>query len=63
LCSDMMVLAQPRNDDADGLIDLYNVLRLTSVKESASIVSGNIIRLVDHRVCFFVIIGLFQLTI
>lgn len=53
LCSDMMVLAQPRNDDADGLIDLYNVLRLTSVKESASIVSGNIIRLVDHRVGLF----------
>lgn len=50
LCSDMMVLGQPRNDDPDGLIDLYNVLRLTSVKESASIVNGNIIRLVDHKV-------------
>jgi hypothetical protein len=51
LCSDMMVLGQPRNDEPDGLIDLYNVLRLTSVKESASIVNGNIIRLVDHKVC------------
>ena len=51
LCSDMMVLGQPRNDEPDGLIDLYNVLRLTSVKESASIVNGNVIRLVDHKVC------------
>jgi hypothetical protein len=51
LCSDMMVLGQPRNEDPDCLIDLYNVLRMTSVKEAASIVNGNIIRLVDHKVC------------
>jgi hypothetical protein len=54
LCSDMMVLAQPRSsDDPDCLIDLYNVLRMATVKEAATIVNGNIIRLVDHKVCLF----------
>jgi hypothetical protein len=52
LCSDMMVLGQPRNsEDPDCLIDLYNVLRMATVREAASIVNGNIIRLVDHKVC------------
>jgi hypothetical protein len=54
LCSDLMVLVQQRGDAWDGVVDLFNVLRMATLREPASIVHGNILRLVDNKVslCF-----------
>lgn len=51
LCSDMLVLAQRRPGEGDdGRIDLFNVLRLSTVRAPASVISGTILRVVDNRV-------------
>lgn len=53
LCSDMLVLAQRRPGDGDdGRIDLFNVLRLSTVRAPASVMNGTILRVVDNRVSF-----------
>ena len=51
LCSDMLILGQKRPDGGDdGPVDLFNVLRLSTVRAPASIVNGTILRVVDNRV-------------
>lgn len=53
LCTDLMVLVQPRAGEGggkDGMVDLYNVLRMSTVREPASIVYGDVLRVVDNKV-------------
>lgn len=65
LCSDLMVLAQPRSNSSpasasilaasaekekEGQVDLFNVLRMATVREPASIINGNVLRVVDNKV-------------
>lgn len=51
LCSDMLILGQKRPEGGDdGPVDLFNVLRLSTVRAPASIVNGTILRVVDNRV-------------
>jgi hypothetical protein len=50
LCSDILVLVQPRGEDWDGSVDLFSVLRMSTTKEPASIVHGRILRVVDNKV-------------
>lgn len=51
LCSDMLILAQQRTPEFDdGKIDLFNVLRLSTVKAPASVVGSTTLRVVDNRV-------------
>lgn len=50
LCSDMMVLATDRGEGWDGHVNVFNVLRMTSMIEPASLTGGNILRVVDNSV-------------
>ena len=57
LCSDLLVLAQPRVQDmaasqsGEGQVDLYHVMRMSTLKEPAS-ANGNVLRVVDHKVSY-----------
>ena len=51
LCTDLLVLVQQRGDSWDGQVDLFNVLRMGTLREPASIVHGNVLRVVDNKVC------------
>lgn len=55
LCTDLMVLVQPRVGDGskEGMVDLFNVLRMSTVREPASIVYGDVLRVVDNKVSFY----------
>ena len=52
LCTDLLVLIQqrPGQHNWDGQIDLFNVLRMATLREPASIVHGNVLRVVDNKV-------------
>jgi hypothetical protein len=52
LCSDMIVLVQQREGGGgwEGAVDLFNVLRPSTMVEPASIVHGNVLRVVDNKV-------------
>ena len=52
LCSDLLALAQQRSGGAgwEGPVDLFNVLRMGTLREPASIVHGNVLRVVDNKV-------------
>jgi hypothetical protein len=64
LCTDLMVLVQKRNgpgsgtgtgsgagnDGWDGTVDLFNVLRMATLREPASVINGNVLRVVDNKV-------------
>jgi hypothetical protein len=52
LCSDLLVLVQqsPGHPNWDGPVDLFNVLRMATLREPASIVHGNVLRVVDNKV-------------
>ena len=52
LCSDLLVLVQqsPGSQSWDGQVDLFNVLRMATLREPASIVHGNVLRVVDNKV-------------
>ena len=52
LCSDLLVLVQqrPGQDNWEGQVDLFNVLRMATLREPASIVHGNVLRVVDNKV-------------
>lgn len=52
LCTDLLVLLTQRDGQAgwEGTVDLFNVLRMATVKEPASIVNGNVLRIVDNKV-------------
>lgn len=51
LCSDILVLVSPREGAGpDGPVDLFNVLRMGTMKEPASIVQNHILRVVDNKV-------------
>lgn len=52
LCTDLLVLVQqqPGQTSWDGQVDLFNVLRMATLREPASIVHGNVVRVVDNKV-------------
>ena len=52
LCTDLLVLVQqrPGQDNWEGQVDLFNVLRMATLREPASIVHGNVLRVVDNKV-------------
>lgn len=50
LCSDLLVLVQQRGEGWDTQVDLFNVLRMATLREPASIVHGNVLRVVDNKV-------------
>jgi hypothetical protein len=51
LCSDMIVLVTQRDQGGwEGAVDLFNVLRPSTMVEPASIVHGNVLRVVDNKV-------------
>jgi hypothetical protein len=52
LCSDLMVLVQGREGDGanDGSLDLYQVLRMNTMREPACLVGENVLRVVDAKV-------------
>ena len=49
LCTDLLVLVQPRGDGWDGQVDLFNVLRMATLRDPASIVHDNVLRIVDNK--------------
>ncbi|WWC88473.1 uncharacterized protein L201_003384 [Kwoniella dendrophila CBS 6074] len=53
LCSDLMVLATQRNEGWEGMVDLFNVLRMATLREPASIVHGNVLRVVDNKSIYY----------
>lgn len=55
LCTDLMVLVQQRagQDTWEGQVDLFNVLRMATLREPASIVNGVVLRVVDNKVSVF----------
>ncbi|WWC62684.1 uncharacterized protein I303_105281 [Kwoniella dejecticola CBS 10117] len=53
LCSDLMVLATQRNEGWEGIVDLFNVLRMATLREPASIVHGNVLRVVDNKSIYY----------
>nr|XP_019012857.1 uncharacterized protein I206_02353 [Kwoniella pini CBS 10737]OCF51638.1 hypothetical protein I206_02353 [Kwoniella pini CBS 10737] len=53
LCSDLMVLATQRNEGWEGTVDLFNVLRMATLREPASIVHGNVLRVVDNKSIYY----------
>ncbi|EIW73519.1 hypothetical protein TREMEDRAFT_25033 [Tremella mesenterica DSM 1558] len=53
LCSDILVLASPRGEGGDVPVDLFNVLRMGTMKEPASIVQNNILRVVDNKSIYY----------
>lgn len=50
LCTDLLVLVQQRGEGWDGQVDLFNVLRMATLREPASLVRGNVLRVVDNKV-------------
>ena len=52
LCTDLLVLVQKQHagDSWDGQVDLFNVLRMSTLREPASMVHGSILRVVDNKV-------------
>ena len=52
LCTDLLVLIQqrPGQNNWEGSVDLFNVLRMATLREPASIVHGNVLRVVDNKV-------------
>jgi hypothetical protein len=60
LCTDLLVLVQqqPGQTSWDGQVDLFNVLRMATLREPASIVHGNVVRVVDNKVSSEVLVGL-----
>lgn len=50
LCTDLLVLVQGRGEGWEGQVDLFNVLRMATLREPASIVHGNVLRVVDNKV-------------
>lgn len=50
LCSDMMVLVTKHGETWDGPVDLFSVLRMGTLREPASMVNQDIMRVVDNRV-------------
>ena len=50
LCTDLLVVVTARNAEWGGPVDLFNVLRMGTSREPASIVHGNILRVVDNKV-------------
>ncbi|WVQ96428.1 hypothetical protein IAU59_003533 [Kwoniella sp. CBS 9459] len=53
LCSDLMVLATQRGEGWEGMVDLFNVLRMATLREPASIVHGNVLRVVDNKSIYY----------
>lgn len=53
LCTDLIALVQQRGEGWDGAVDLFNVLRMATLREPASIVHGNVLRVVDNKVSPF----------
>ncbi|WWD18566.1 hypothetical protein CI109_103019 [Kwoniella shandongensis] len=53
LCSDLMVLATQRGEGWEGVVDLFNVLRMATLREPASIVHGNVLRVVDNKSIYY----------
>lgn len=53
LCSDMMVLATDRGEGWDGHVNVFNVLRMTTMIEPASLTGGNILRVVDNSSIYY----------
>lgn len=54
LCTDLLVLVQQQQrggaEGWEGQVDLFNVLRMATLREPASIVHGNVLRVVDNKV-------------
>ncbi|WVF68913.1 hypothetical protein IAT40_003686 [Kwoniella sp. CBS 6097] len=53
LCSDLMVLATQRGEGWEGMVDLFNVLRMATLREPASIVHGTVLRVVDNKSIYY----------
>ncbi|WVR06412.1 hypothetical protein IAU60_003443 [Kwoniella sp. DSM 27419] len=53
LCSDLMVLATQRGEGWEGAVDLFNVLRMATLREPASIVHDNVLRVVDNKSIYY----------
>ncbi|KAK8858673.1 hypothetical protein IAR55_002902 [Kwoniella newhampshirensis] len=53
LCSDLMVLATQRGEGWEDMVDLFNVLRMATLREPASIVHGNVLRVVDNKSIYY----------
>ncbi|ORX37331.1 RhoGEF domain-domain-containing protein [Kockovaella imperatae] len=55
LCSDLLALVQQRTAAGgwDGPVDLFNVLRMGTLREPASIVHGNVLRVVDNKSIYY----------
>ncbi|BEJ17225.1 hypothetical protein CspHIS471_0606260 [Cutaneotrichosporon sp. HIS471] len=55
LCSDMLVLVQPRGEGWEGSVDLFSVLRMATVREPASVSASNdrVLRVVDNRSIYY----------
>lgn len=50
LCSDLLVLVQQRGEGWEGTVDLFNVLRMATLREPASVINGSVLRVVDNKV-------------
>ncbi|ORY25617.1 RhoGEF domain-domain-containing protein [Naematelia encephala] len=53
LCTDLLVLVQQRNEGWDGAVDLFNVLRMATLREPASVVGVNVLRVVDNKSIYY----------
>ncbi|ODN81762.1 hypothetical protein L202_02145 [Cryptococcus amylolentus CBS 6039] len=53
LCSDMMVLATQRGEGWEGPVNVFNVLRMGTLQEPASVTSGNTLRVVDNNSIYY----------
>jgi len=55
LCTDLLILIQqrPGQSNWEGQVDLFNVLRMATLREPASIVYGNVLRVVDNKVSLY----------
>ena len=55
LCSDLLALVQQKDGMGwENQVDLFNVLRLGTSREPASVINGNVLRIVDNRVSFLI---------
>ncbi|KAK4687055.1 hypothetical protein P7C73_g3063, partial [Tremellales sp. Uapishka_1] len=53
LCTDLLVLVQQRGDGWNGDVDLFSVLRMATMREPASIVHNNVLRVVDNKSIYY----------
>ncbi|KAH9074326.1 RhoGEF domain-containing protein [Lactarius deliciosus] len=55
LCNDMLVLCRDRSDGKDHLspVDLWAVLRMQTLPQPASILHGNVLRIVDNKAILY----------